>query len=187
MELFKKIYLKFLDTAQAFLFVVSFFLVLYIFVIQPHEVSGSSMHPTFKDKEFLLSYLLDVQLQSIKRGDVIVFHSPVEEDKLYIKRVIGVPGDTLRIENGKVFHNEVLLDESAYLSSEVATYGGSFLHDMETVSVPEGTFFVMGDNRPYSSDSREWGFLPYDKLIGRSMVRVWPANTFTLIERDPYK
>lgn len=186
-EFFKKVYFKFLDTAQTILFVASFFLILYIFVVQPHEVSGSSMFPTFKDQEFLLSYLLDIRFMQIRHGDVVVFHAPTDEEKLYIKRIIGMPGDTVHLENGYVFLNGKKLDESAYLKIEVLTYGGSFLHDGETKVVPDGSLFVMGDNRPYSSDSREWGFLVETKLVGRSMVRVWPPATFTVVKRDPYK
>lgn len=187
MELLKKIYFKFLDVSQTILFIVSIFLVLYIFVLQPHEVSGSSMFPTFKDKEFLFGYLLDVKTHNLRQGDVVVFHSPVEEDKLYIKRIIAMPGDSIKVENGGVYVNNQKLDETAYLSSEVATYGGSSLRDGEAKVVPDGMLFVMGDNRPYSSDSREWGFLPYEKLVGRSTVRFWPLNTFTVIPRDPYE
>lgn len=183
----KKIYFKFLDMAQTILFVASFLLVLYIFVIQPHEVSGSSMFPTFKDKEFLLSYLLDVRFNTLRKGDVVVFHSPVEEDKLYIKRIIAETGDTVSVEGGAVYVNNEKLDESEYLDSEVATYGGSFMPDGETKIVPEHAYIVMGDNRPYSSDSREWGFLVDTKLVGRSMIRIWPINTLTIIQRNPYK
>lgn len=179
-----RIYLKFLDSAQFLLFIASFILVLYMWVIQPHEVSGSSMFPTFKDKEILLSYLLDVRFHLVKHGDVVVFHSPIEKDKLYIKRVIGIQGDIVRVTDGFVYLNNKKLDESKYLKSSVVTYGGAFLKDGEAITVPNGSLFVMGDNRPYSSDSRQWGFLTYDKLIGRSMVRIIPP--FTLIPRDPY-
>lgn len=186
LDILKNIYFKFLDTSQTILFFASILLIVYIFVLQPHEVSGSSMYPTFKDKEFLLSYLLDVKFGSLRHGDVVVFHSPKEEDKLYIKRIIGMPGDRIRVEGGVVYRNDNKLDESPYLESTIATYGGSSLRDGETKEVLPGTLLVMGDNRPYSSDSREWGLLEYKKLVGRSSVRIWPLNTFTVIKRDPY-
>ena len=157
-----------------------------MFILQPHEVSGLSMYPTFKNKDFLLSYLVDVRINNIRHGDVVVFHSPVEEDKLYIKRVIGLPKDTIKLEGGAVYRNGDKVDESEYLDDSVPTFGGSFISDGKEVIVSENTLIVMGDNRPYSSDSRAWGLLPYSELIGRSLLRFWPLSTFTLIGRDPY-
>lgn len=180
----KKLYVKFLDTSQTILFFVAILLIIYMFVAQPHEVSGSSMFPTFKDKELLLSNLLDIRFHNIKHGDVVVFHAPSEEDKLYIKRVIGLPGDTIRLDRGSVYRNGEKLIETEYLKPDVATYGGSFLPDGKEVTVEKETLFMMGDNRSYSSDSRAWGLLPYSKLIGRSTLRFWPLQTFTLIDRD---
>lgn len=191
----KNIYIKFLDASQFILFIVAILLIGYMFVIQPHEVSGSSMYPTFKNKDFLLSYIFDVQVGGftnsrtlgIRHGDVVVFHSPVEKDKLYIKRVIGLPGDRVKLENGVVYFNGTKLDESEYLDSSVATYGGSYLQDGTEVTVEPLTFFVMGDNRPYSSDSRAWGMLPFKELIGRSLLRFYPPQALKFVSRDPYR
>lgn len=191
----KNVYIKFLDASQFILFIVAILLIGYMFVIQPHEVSGSSMYPTFKNKDFLLSYIFDVQLGGftkgqtlgIRHGDVVVFRSPVEKDKLYIKRVIGLPGDRVKLENGAVYFNGRKLDESEYLDSSVATYGGSYLQDGTEVTVEPLTFFVMGDNRPYSSDSRAWGMLPFKELIGRSMLRFYPPQALKFVSRDPYR
>ena len=186
LEFLKKAYVKFLDTSQFILFFVAIMLIAYMFILQPHEVSGLSMYPTFKNKDFLLSYLVDVRINNIRHGDVVVFHSPVEEDKLYIKRVIGLPKDTIKLEGGAVYRNGDKVDESEYLDDSVPTFGGSFISDGKEVIVSENTLIVMGDNRPYSSDSRAWGLLPYSELIGRSLLRFWPVSTFTLIRRDPY-
>ena len=181
MEVLKKIGNFILNTIQTILLIASAFLVLYIFVVQPHQVDGSSMYPTFQDKEWLLSNLLAIRTNDYKRGDVVVFHSPVEPEKIYIKRLIALPGETISIIEGDVYINDELLDESSFLPAEVKTYGGAFLHDDESVIVPVGSIFVMGDNRPGSSDSRAWGFLKKEKLIGKSMVRVLPVNKFKLI------
>lgn len=186
LEFLKKTYVKFLDTSQILLFFVAIVLIMYMFIVQPHEVSGSSMYPTFHDKEWLISYLLDVQIRNIKPGDVVVFHSPIEEDKLYIKRVIGLPGDRVKLESGAVYRNGEKLDESRYLSEDVATFGGSFLSDGNEIIVTEGNLFVMGDNRSYSSDSRAWGLLPYPKLVGRSLLRFLPVNKLSIVRRNPY-
>ncbi len=181
MSVARRIFLFFLDSFQAVLLVISFFLFLYVFIIQPHQVSGLSMYPTFHDQDLLLSNLFAVKQNKLVRGDVIVFHSPVEQDKLYIKRIIALPGETVQIADGHVFVNGVLFDESSYLKPEVMTYGESFMRDGDTVSVPEDTFFVMGDNRPNSSDSREWGPLRKINIVGRSMVRFWPTKDFEII------
>ena len=186
LEFLKKAYVKFLDTSQFILFFVAIMLIAYMFILQPHEVSGLSMYPTFKNKDFLLSYLVDVRINNIRHGDVVVFHSPVEEDKLYIKRVIGLPKDTIKLEGGAVYRNGDKVDESEYLDDSVPTFGGSFISDGKEVIVSENTLIVMGDNRPNSSDSRAWGLLPYSELIGRSLLRFWPVSAFTLIGRDPY-
>lgn len=186
LRLLNKAYLRFLDSAQTILFFAAILLMVYMFVIQPHQVDGLSMYPTFHHQEWLLSYLVDAKLRNFKRGDVVVFHAPDEEDKLYIKRIIGLPGDTVRLENGGVYLNGGKLDESAYLDSSVSTFGGSTVAEGKEVTVPEDQLFVMGDNRSYSLDSRAWGFLPYNKLIGRSVIRIWPINTLKVIKRNPY-
>ena len=133
LEFLKKAYVKFLDTSQFILFFVAILLIAYMFILQPHEVSGLSMYPTFKNKDFLLSYLVDVRINNIRHGDVVVFHSPVEEDKLYIKRVIGLPKDTIKLEGGAVYRNGDKVDESEYLDDSVPTFGGSFISDGKEV------------------------------------------------------
>lgn len=189
MSVAKRIFLFFLDSFQAVLLVISFFLFLYVFVVQPHQVSGFSMFPTFHDQDLLLSNLLvthptsltDKFIKELRRGDVIVFHSPTEPDKLYIKRIVGLPGETVQLSGGHVYLNGALFDETKYLKPDVMTYGEAFMRDGDTVTVPEGTFFVMGDNRPNSSDSREWGPLKETAVVGRSMIRFWPMKDFEII------
>lgn len=143
------------------------------------------MHPTYKNKEYILTNLVGLRLEDPKRGDVIVFHAPTDADKDFIKRVMAVPGDTIYLKEGFVYLNNNKLDESAYLASDVRTYGGSFMHEGESITVPEENYIVMGDNRPYSSDSREWGLLPKSKIIGKSMFVYWPISNMRAI-RNPY-
>jgi len=185
MEILKKIASIFLDTFQTILIFASILMVLYAFVIQPHQVSGQSMFPTFKDQELLLSYLLDVKQNKYKRGDVIIFHSPVEVDKKYIKRIIGIPGDRVMVLDGGVYVNGSRVDESGYLDSDVRTSGGNGMIEGQDIFVDEGFLIVMGDNRPHSSDSREWGLLAKQKVIGRSVVRIFPFSEFGII-RNPF-
>lgn len=172
----------FVDTIQTILLAASVFLVIYIFLFRPFQVSGESMDPTFKNKEYILTNLIALRFEDPKQGDVIVFKSPTDKNKDFIKRVMGVPGDTVRIDNGHVFVNGQLVNESKYLSNSVYTTGGAFLQDGEEITVPDGMYFVMGDNRPYSSDSREWGFLKKSEIIGKSFFVYWPVTEFRVIQ-----
>jgi len=153
--------------------------------MRPFEVSGDSMFPTYKNGEYILTNLISLKFESPKRGDVIVFQAPEDEDKDYIKRVIGVPGDTVMIANNKVYINGSILDEDSYISDTVQTPPGRFLEDGETVQIPENSFVVMGDNRPHSSDSREWGFLPEEDIIGRSFFVYWPPTNMRTV-KNPF-
>ena len=185
MEFLRKIYSFLIDTVQSLLLVFAVFLVIYIFLFRPFQVSGNSMHPTFLDKEYILTNIITLRFNKPKLGDVIVFKAPNDSEKDYIKRVIGIPGDTEMIKNGDVYVNDKLLDQSAYLQSEVKTYPGSFLKENQFITVPDGSYFVLGDNRPGSSDSREWGFVPLTSIIGKSMLVYWPVSKMGLI-KDPY-
>jgi signal peptidase I len=182
MEFLKKAYFFALDLMQTILLAASIFLVIYIFFFRPFQVSGESMYSTFKNKEYILTNIISVKLNMpINRGDVIVFKAPTDEDKDFIKRVIGIPGDSVMIQDGFVYVNGKKVEEEPYLDDDVRTYGGSFMADGETVTVPEGNYIVMGDNRPFSSDSREWGYLKQEDIIGKSFFVYWPVNTMRLV------
>lgn len=181
MEILRKIYFFFIDTMQTILLAASIFLVIYIFLFRPFQVSGESMFPTFKNGEYILTNLITLRFDDPKKGDVIVFKSPTDEEKDFIKRVIGVPGDSVYLKEGFVYVNGDKIDESAYLGSDVRTYGGGFLKESEPVTVPPDSYIVMGDNRPFSSDSREWGFLKKSAVIGKSFFVYWPANKMRIV------
>jgi signal peptidase I len=181
----KGIWAFFIDTIQTVLLAASFFLVIYIFLFRPFQVSGQSMDPTFKDKEYILTNLISLKFSDPKAGDVIVFKSPTDENKDFIKRVLGVPGDKISIRSGKVFVNDTQVDETEYLASSVNTGNGQFLQEGEEEIVPEGHYFVMGDNRNASSDSREWGFLERSEIIGKSFFVYWPIQDFRII-KNPF-
>lgn len=142
-----------------------------IFIAQPFIVEGLSMYPTFKDKDYLIIDELTYRLEEPKRGDVVVFRYPGNPSIFYIKRIIGLPGESVKINKGvvSVTHADgttTTLSEP-YVVAEDATY---------TLDATLGTeqYFVMGDNRPKSSDSRVWGPLPKADIIGRAYVRVFP-------------
>ena len=185
LQILQKIWSFLIDTVQTILLAASMFLVIYIFLFRPFQVNGLSMYPNFQDKEYVLTNLIALRFQDPTRGDVIVFKAPTDQEKDYIKRILGIAGDTILLENGNVYINNQKLDESRYLKEEVKTYGGSFLKDSKEITVPQGQYFVMGDNRPYSSDSREWGFLKRSEVIGQSFFVYWPATQIRII-KNPY-
>src|SRR5579871_3895765 len=174
MFILRKIYAFFVDALQSILIAASIFLVIYIFIARPFQVNGESMVPNFLNGEYVLTNLLTLRFNNPKLGDVVVFVAPIDTEKDFIKRIIGTPGDTVMVQDGDVYLNGKKLDESKYLDITVKTYGGSFLKDGETITVPPDEYFVMGDNRAYSSDSREWGFVKRSAFIGESLFVYWP-------------
>lgn len=163
---------------------VAIAVILYLFIFTPHEVIGSSMHPTYKDGEYLLANKLTYKVKDFQTGDVVIFkHS---ETKDYIKRVIGVPGDTVSVQNGHIFLNGKLLDEKDYLENTVITDGGSFLSEGMEVIVPEEKLFVCGDNRPNSSDSRYFGFVPMSDVKGKVWIVYFPVSDLRIIKQPKY-
>ena len=199
MGILRKIYAFLIDTLQSLLMAAAVFLVIYQFFLRPFEVKGDSMYPNFHDGSFVLTNVLSIRLTNPRLGDVIVFKAPPDPEKAFIKRVIGVPGDNIKLETGNVYLNGRLLNENAYLKPSVKTYGGAFIREGQIVTVPSNSFFVLGDNRPFSSDSREWGFVKKEncsfsfsdllsgcKIAGYSFFVYWPIKEMKLIE-NPFK
>ncbi len=149
-----------------------------LFVAKPFIVSGASMEPTFDTGEYLIVDELTYHLGNPHRGDVIVFKYPKDPTQYFIKRVIGLPGETVRIEDGKVSITKAdgttLNREETYIKN---IGNGS---DMQ-VTLPPDQFFVLGDNRPESSDSRYWGLLPRSDIVGRAFVRLLPVNEIGIL------
>ena len=167
----------FLDILEVVVLAFALFLFCYLLVFQPHKIDGRSMEPNFLDKEYLLTDKTKYKIlrQMPQRGDVVVFKAPTESDKEFIKRIIGLPGETVAIKEGKVYINGTMLEEK-YLPESLSTSGGFFLQDGQEIIVPEGKFFVLGDNRPNSSDSRYWGFIGIKDIVGRAWLVYWPIR-----------
>ena len=145
-----------------------------LFVAQPFIVSGESMVPTFQNGQYLIIDELTYHFTSPKRGDVIVFRYPKDPSQFFIKRIIGLPGETVHITNQGITITKADGSNEQVDESYVVNQGNG--GDNEYV-VPEGSYFVMGDNRPESSDSRSWGFLPRKDIVGRTFVRLLPIST----------
>lgn len=142
------------------------------------------MYPSFDDGEFLLTDKISYRFDNPKRGDVIVFKAPDGKDE-YIKRIIALPGEKIMIENGKVFINGKILNEP-YLSPEQITNEGNFAKNGKELLVPENSFFVMGDNRDHSLDSRAFGFIERTKIIGKAWLVYWPPQKSGIIQAAIY-
>lgn len=148
-----------------------------LWVAQPFVVEGESMHPTFESGDYLIVDELSYHFHQPHRGDVIVFRYPGDPSVFYIKRVIGLPGETVSITRGVVTVTKTdgttLTLSEPYVVDEDATY-------TQSTHVATGDLFVMGDNRPKSSDSRVWGLLPEKNIMGRAFIRLLPTNEFGL-------
>jgi signal peptidase I len=140
------------------------------------RVDGDSMNPTLISGEYVIVNRVSYRLGSPQRGDIIVFHFPRDPREEYIKRVIGLPGDQVEINQGQVYVNGQPLEES-YLKVKT-NYSGTW-------QVPEGQLFVLGDNRNNSSDSHDWGTVPMDYVVGKAILVYWPPPEWGLIDHVP--
>lgn len=180
MSFFRKFIHVVYEFIEAFVISSSVFVVVYLFLMQPHQVKGSSMFPTFKDKEYLLTDKVTYKTRNPMDGDVVVFKAPINENFDFIKRVIATPGQTVSVSGGKVYVDGNELDEF-YLPKEYTTAPGQFLREGEIYTVQEGEVMTFGDNRDHSSDSRDWGPVPYKNIVGKVFFRYWPTNTAGLV------
>jgi len=149
--------------------------VLIVFIYQPVKVEGTSMMPTLTDQEriFINKFTYRFGLGSIERGDTVVFWYPQDTSKSYIKRVIGVPGDRVRVDGGQVYVNGTALVED-YVPPE--NRDSSSWRDGDEQIVPDGRYFVLGDHRNQSSDSRMWGYVPRENIYGKAVFIYWPLR-----------
>lgn len=156
----------------AFVFMIGF----RMFVAEPFVVSGSSMVPNYHNREYLVVNKLSYRFGEIQRGDVVIFHYPKDPSQYFIKRIVGLPGEKVKIEGGRpVIYNESHPEgaplKEPYLPDEHITFG-----DSEPVMVGADQYYVLGDNRLASSDSRVWGILPKANIVGKAWLRVFPIN-----------
>lgn len=156
------------------------------YIAQPFFVRGASMEPTFEDNDYLIIDEISYRFNEPQRGDVIVFRFPDDPKEFYIKRILGLPNETIDIKDNKVFifnkdnPTGFVLDESIYLDPEQKT------NDPMRIKLDENEYFVMGDNRLASSDSRRWGPLNKYFITGKVFVRAWPINKIERFEVVEY-
>lgn len=154
------------------------------FIAQPFVVQGRSMEPNFHHQDYLVVDKVKYRLDNPQRGDIIVFKAPEDMTQNYIKRVIGLPGEKVTIENESVKINDEPLAEQ-YIPSLTPSDLSSTRFFLEK-TLGEHEYFVLGDNRDHSSDSRSWGALPDTNIIGRVLITVFPVRDFGVIKPPEY-
>lgn len=154
------------------------------FLIQPFYVKGASMEPNFFDHEYLIIDEISYRFNHPERGDIVVFKYPKDPKQYFIKRVVGKPGEKIEIQDGGVYINGTKLNE-AYLPGEVETVLP--LRGYGEVTLGSDEYFLLGDNRSQSLDSRIFGPVKRDFIIGRTWIRGWPFNRVTVFNTPEYK
>lgn len=152
-------------------------IVVILFLYQPVKVEGTSMMPALQDQEriFINKFVYRFNIEDVNRGDMVVFWYPNDPTKSYIKRVIGTPGDRIELDRGTVILNGHALQE-VYVPAEYRDQ-----QSMEETTVPAGEYFVLGDHRSSSSDSRAWGMVPRSYIYGKAVFVYWPLDKMGLL------
>jgi signal peptidase I len=161
-------------------------LVLYVviqYAVQTVHVLGSSMFPTLHDNDLLVASKISYKLHQPQRGDIIVFKPPDEASRDFIKRIIALPGERIRIVSGVVYINDQVLREP-YLP-EKWTYNNNWPASGQDQILPPNMYFVMGDNRNHSSDSRTFGPITLDSILGKAEIRIWPLSAIGFFDGKP--
>lgn len=169
--------IDFIQTVVVFAAIAS---IVYLLIAQPHRVSGNSMLPTLYSGDFIITDKVSYRFRAPQRGETIVFKNPRKETEDFIKRIIGLPGDRIKLEGNRVIINGLAIEEK-YLRPTVITSSNVFLKEGEETLIPGNHYVVMGDNRSQSSDSREWGFIVKEEIIGKAFFRYYPFGHIGLI------
>lgn len=186
MKILKTILSFFLDIIETIVVALCLFVIVYLFFLQPHQVVGNSMLPNFHDQEYILTDKISYRFRQPQRGEVVVFESPEDKDKDFIKRIIGLPQETISIRDGKIFIDSKVLQEE-YLDRDLQTPSGKYLQENLEVAITPDSYITFGDNRLNSSDSRAWGSVERGKIIGRALLVYWPPNRFRLVREVTYR
>lgn len=167
------------DSFMRFIFIVMLIaLPIRIFIFWPFVVSGESMVPTFQDKQYLIIDKLHFKLHDIERGDVVIFKYPKDPSRYFIKRIIGLPNETVLVKNGVV----TISDQSKqHIITLNEPYISETTNGSSEITLADDEYFVMGDNRPQSSDSRVWGPVQKDLIVGRAAARLFPLSSADIL------
>lgn len=170
-----------MEILETIVFIGSLFIVIYLYVMQPNQIKGASMEPTFVNGQYIFTSKVTFKFRNYQRGDIVVFKSPKNQEIEYIKRIIALPGDKVVVQNNTVRVNDRVLEER-YINQPTELWEFGFMKEGVTITVPEGHLFVMGDNRPRSSDSREFGPVPFENIVGQVFYRYFPSDKMQWME-----
>lgn len=173
------------DFLQGIVVFLAILVMVYLFIMSPQEINGASMEPNFHNGEYILTIKILYKFRSPQRGDVVIFKSPLNKEIDYIKRIIGLPGDTVSLHNNALWVNDQKVEEP-YLAPDVTIFGGSYLQEGASIVVPPDSYFVAGDNRPHSSDSREFGPININDFIGVAVLRYFPFSQMGILPHPTY-
>lgn len=181
----RKFFGSLLEVAEVAAIAIVAVLLIRTFLVQPFLVSGDSMVPTFQNGDYLLIDELTYRLREPQRGEVIVFRYPKDEKLFFIKRVIGLPGERVEIADGRITiinseHPQGFMLDETYISSTLETNG------KEDITLAEGQYFVLGDNRSFSLDSRSWGPVFKPEIVGLVRLRLLPFSALTTFAAPSY-
>jgi signal peptidase I len=168
---------SFTELLKIFVVAVIIIVPIRFFLAQPFIVQGASMDPTFASGQYLIVDELSYRIESPNRGDVIIFRYPKDPTQFFIKRIIGLPGETVEIMNGSIYITEVSGKKITLNETYVKNVGNG---NNMTKKLGDAEYFVMGDNRPESSDSRTWGTLPSKNIVGRAFLRLLPFDHLSI-------
>ena len=167
-----------LDSLELILIAVAIFAIVNIFLGELLLVTGSSMAPALKNNEQIIGEKISLNFSPLKRGEIIIFKHP-NKNILIIKRIVGMPGETVKIEKGSIYINDKLLNEP-YTKGR-PTKGGESVKEGVEYKIPDNHYLLLGDNRTESMDSREWGFLNKKGITSRALLVYYPLENFRLI------
>lgn len=174
------------DLAKIVIFALAIIVPFRMFVAEPFVVSGSSMVPNFHNRDYLVVDRFTYHRSEPKRGDVIVLKFPKDTSQFFIKRIVGLPGETVRLEQGHVVVYNAENPQGFRLKEDYLPSQGITLGRPEAVTLGSEEYFVLGDNRTASSDSRVWGILPKNDIIGKAWLRVLPVQSFGFVPAVSY-
>ena len=180
MAFVKQILVSLWEVLEVVVIAVLTVFVIRTFLIQPFLVSGASMEPNVQQNNYLIIDELTYHFREPQRGEVVVFRYPGDPSTFYIKRIMGLPGETVSFAGGKVLVDGEVVDESGYLR-------GADTQGAVRVTLAPGTYFVMGDNRANSYDSRAWGPLDRRLIVGKALIRLYPFDHITVFADPQYQ